>query len=147
MTARLSILSLSLALLVACGDGHNHDDLVGEKREGGHHHHHHGPVTELGGVEVLGQKWSVGYSMEMKAGGEIHVSVNGFGGGEVGEIRAWVGSEDGVGSEKALLAPHGDHLDGHVFIPDPLPANAQLWLSVGLPAGQSMTKAFDFPAN
>ena len=51
-------------------------------------------------------------------------------------VRGWIGAESGKGSMKARFDKDGgQHMHGHVDVPDPLPADARLWVEVETKAG------------
>lgn len=56
-------------------------------------------------------------------------------GGEVKAVRLWVGPEDASGVMVAKTEPEYNYHHGHVEMPDPIPADAQLWIEIEAPDG------------
>ncbi|MBI1321118.1 MAG: hypothetical protein GC168_19510 [Candidatus Hydrogenedens sp.] len=55
-------------------------------------------------------------------------------GGEVKAVRVWVGSEDPTGLMVVKTEIENDYNHGHLEIPDPLPAGAELWIEIEDPS-------------
>jgi hypothetical protein len=51
-------------------------------------------------------------------------------------IRAWIGIESGRGSVKAKSHKHGDEISIHCEAPDPIPADAKLWIELETEQGK-----------
>lgn len=161
----LSVLAAApLVILMGCGggqeghregDGHDHgthsaDDGHdhGSDESGDHEsdeHAHDGETHELGSVTVAGVTLEVSITGDIEPGAELHVGLKPSGGASPGTIRLWVGEESGAGSLKAKADAHGDHLDGHVEVPDELAPGAKLWLQVESSSGDSETKGLNLP--
>lgn len=62
-------------------------------------------------------------------------------GGEVKAVRLWVGPEDASGVMVAKTAIENDYQHGHVELPDPIPADAKLWIEIENPAGETFKGA------
>ena len=58
-------------------------------------------------------------------------------GGEVKALRVWVGSEDHAGVMVVKTEIENDYLHGHIEVPNPLPADAKLWMEIENPAGET----------
>ena len=93
----------------------------------------------------LDDSLEVSITGDIEPGAELHVELEPSGGGSPETIRLWVGEESGAGSLKAKADAHGDHLDGHVEVPDELASGAKLWLQVESSSGASETKGLDLP--
>lgn len=55
--------------------------------------------------------------------------------GEVKAVRIWVGNENADGVVVAKTELENDYHHGHVELPDPIPADAQLWIEIEAPDG------------
>jgi len=140
---RFAIVALPASLFAACGEEDH--DLYGEDEGHDHHHHDHGPAHEVGSLEIAGESYRVEIAGDVEPGAEVHVTLSGGNLDAAPGIRAWFGDEGGIGSDKAQLEAHGDHLDSHVIAPDPMPENAKLWLAVEAGEGDTETHSFDLP--
>lgn len=56
-------------------------------------------------------------------------------GGEVAAVREWVGPEDASGVMVVRTEIERDYWHGHVEMPDPIPADARLWIEIETPDG------------
>ena len=64
-------------------------------------------------------------------------------------IRVWVGTENGRGSVKAKAEAEKDakgEYGAHVEVPNPIPADSKLWISIEPENGQSAKGALALPA-
>ncbi len=146
---------LSLAAFVGCtkdastdkadDHAHDHDDHDhGDEMAGGDH----GPMIELG-ASTLGD-WSVRASRDqgdLAPGGEAAIDAWITGGtGTIVAVRFWIGTEDAAGSIKARAEienpAHPNHWHTHVELPDPLPADARVWVEVELEGGAKSAASF-----
>ena len=57
-------------------------------------------------------------------------------GGEVATVREWVGPEDAAGVMVVKTEIERDYWHGHVEMPDPIPADARLWIEIETPSGE-----------
>ena len=57
-------------------------------------------------------------------------------GGDVKAVRMWVGPEDASGVMVVKTEPEFDYNHGHVEVPDPVPADAKLWIEIESPTGE-----------
>ncbi|MFM1919781.1 MAG: hypothetical protein RLZZ303_1415 [Candidatus Hydrogenedentota bacterium] len=64
--------------------------------------------------------------------GHFNIDVKGA---EVKAVRIWVGPEDASGVMVAKTEPEHGYHHGHVEMPDPIPADAQLWIEIEAPDG------------
>lgn len=59
-------------------------------------------------------------------------------GGEVAAVREWVGPEDASGVAVVKTEIENDYHHGHVDMPDPIPADARLWIEIETPSGERL---------
>lgn len=59
-------------------------------------------------------------------------------GGEVAAVREWVGPEDASGVVIVKTEIENDYHHGHVEMPNPIPADARLWIEIETPAGERL---------
>lgn len=160
-TTLLAFVPLALFSFLGCGgdSATNHDDEEAHSSEDGHDHEgeghaeegdadehaHAGETHELGSVTAAGTTLSVTITGDVEPGAELHVELEPSGGPAPGSIRLWVGLESGVGSLKAKANHHGEHLDGHVEVPEKLPSNARLWIQVESSTGKVEVRGVDLP--
>lgn len=57
-------------------------------------------------------------------------------GGEVAAVREWVGPEDASGVMVVKTEIERDYWHGHVEMPNPIPADARLWIEIETPTGE-----------
>ena len=57
-------------------------------------------------------------------------------GGEVAAVREWVGPEDASGVMVVKTEIERDYWHGHVEMPNPIPADARLWIEIETPSGE-----------
>jgi hypothetical protein len=57
-------------------------------------------------------------------------------GGDVAAVREWVGPEDASGVMVVKTEIERDYWHGHVEMPQPIPADARLWIEIETPAGE-----------
>jgi hypothetical protein len=151
-------LAASLAILPACDDkkptppattggaGAKHDD---------HGHSHGGGLIDLGQA-TIGQ-FSVKAARDegkviagKDAGIDANVTAAAGSTAKVAAVRFWIGTEDAKGSVKAKAEiedpkePSGWHT--HAEIPNPMPADAKLWVEVEDDKGVKATGSFDLKA-
>ena len=114
-------------------EGHEHG------AEGSSHEHHAGERHELGATKVGEFEVSASYSGTIAPGKEVDVDLALKGErGKVAAIRAWIGAEDAKGSIKAKAAPEGAGYHAEVEAPDPLPADAAVWVEIETHQGQML---------
>jgi hypothetical protein len=57
-------------------------------------------------------------------------------GAEVAAVREWVGPEDASGVMVVKTEMERDYHHGHVEMPNPIPADARLWIEIESPIGE-----------
>lgn len=67
-----------------------------------------------------------------------HFNIKIVSGGEVKAVRIWVGAQDPGDTMVSKTEPEFDYHHGHVEMPDPIPADAALWIEIETPAGESV---------
>lgn len=67
------------------------------------------------------------------AGGHFNLTISG---GDVAAVREWVGPEDASGVMVVKTEIERDYWHGHVEMPDPIPADARLWIEIETPTGE-----------
>lgn len=67
------------------------------------------------------------------AGGHFNLKISG---GDVAAVREWVGPEDASGVMVVKTEIERDYWHGHVEMPDPIPADARLWIEIETPTGE-----------
>jgi hypothetical protein len=67
-----------------------------------------------------------------------HFNIKIVSGGEVKAVRMWVGAQDPGDTMVSKTEPEFDYHHGHVEMPDPIPADAALWIEIETPAGESV---------
>lgn len=73
------------------------------------------------------------YEEEIKDG---HYNIEIVSGGDVKAVRMWVGPEDAQGVMVVKTEIENDYNHGHVEVPDPVPADAVLWIEIESPTGE-----------
>lgn len=89
------------------------------------------PKTNLEALTIGNYEVQPFYAGELSQG-LINVRVSGE---EVGVVRVWVGPEDASGVMVVKAELEGDHYCGTMEMPDPIPADARLWIEIETPAG------------
>jgi hypothetical protein len=118
------------------GDGHDHAKPAaaapagGEGKAGGDHGDHgHGEGGALGTATI--GAWTVTVSGEVKAGAEAHLDIKLSGStAKASAVRFWVGAHDGKGAMKGKAEGTGPEYHAHVDVPNPIPADAKLWIEI-----------------
>ena len=158
-TAALAFLGLA-CFVASCGDrdpgtteasshdhDHDHDHDHGHDHDHDHDHDHgsgplegptpdaagghdHGEMVDLGNFMVGGMRVKADRAGDLVEGTEIIVDIMIDGAPNPEAVRAWVGIESGSGSIKTKLALEGERWHGHLVVPTPLPANAELWVQI-----------------
>jgi hypothetical protein len=127
------------------GDGHDHS---GEAGHEGHDHaheagHDHGEHHDLGTTTTAGISYQV-LQLGAPAGGEQAVEiVLGTDSAKPAALRAWVGGESGEGSMKTKADGTGPKYEMHLEVPEPLAADARLWVEVEGVAGERGVAGFE----
>lgn len=95
------------------------------------HGHLHGDRIHLGAVELGDLRIEVFQVVELVPGKECDFDLDFAAGTTLPTIRGWLGDETGRGSRKALFEQEtAERMHGHPEVPDPLAADAALWLDV-----------------
>jgi len=121
-------------------DGHDHGhDHHGDDQGSGHGH---GDAVELGTVTIGSLTVVASREGDVVAGESVPVDAS-ITGGEVEVVRFWIGSEDGRGSLKAKADREEGGWHTHVEVPDPLPADARLWIELERSGGERSLASLD----
>ncbi|MBX3392759.1 MAG: hypothetical protein KF787_08935 [Phycisphaeraceae bacterium] len=113
------------------GDGHDHaKPAAGAGKAGGDHGDHgHGEGDALGTVTI--GAWTVNVSGEVKAGSEAHLDIKLSGSAaRPAAVRVWIGTQDGRGAMKQKADGDGKEYHAHTDVPNPIPADAKLWIEI-----------------
>jgi hypothetical protein len=90
------------------------------------------PMTNLQPTKIGPYEVQAMYE-EKLSDGHFNVRVTG---GEVAALREWVGPEDASGVMVVKTEIENDYHHGHVEMPDPIPADARLWIEIESPHGE-----------
>lgn len=111
------------------GDGHDHGKTAAGGAAADHGDHGHGEGGAIGTATI--GAWTVTVSGEIKAGAEAHLDIKLSGStAKASAIRFWVGAQDGKGAMKGKADGAGPEYHAHVDVPNPIPANAKLWIEI-----------------
>lgn len=116
------------------GHDHDHDDTGSGKTHDDHSDHDHGDHghgdSGAIGTVTIGE-WTVVVSGEIEAGSEAHLDIE-LSGSEVrpAAVRVWIGTQDGKGAMKQKADGDGKSYHAHTDVPNPIPADAQLWIEI-----------------
>lgn len=125
-----------------------------EDPHAGHNHaaeaaHAHGKTEPVGSVDISVYKIAVSASGTIAAGKEWHIELRLNPEQPVPKaIRVWVGTETGRGSTKAKAEAEKDakgEYSAHVEIPNPIPADAKLWIAIEPDNGQTAKGSVTMP--
>lgn len=94
--------------------------------------------VSLGTVKIGDYEVEAFQEGKVTAGKEGTFQLKLKGQGEPDAIRVWIGIESGRGSSKGKAHKHGDTIEVHCDVPDPIPENAKLWIE--LETGKTKTK-------
>ena len=113
------------------------------------HGHDHGKVVSIGSVDIGTYKAAVLASERFAAGKEWDVEIQLNADQPTPKaVRVWVGLETGRGSVKAKLdaakEPKGAY-NGHVTIPDPIPAESKIWIAIEPESGETGKASLSLP--
>ncbi|MCA9284198.1 MAG: hypothetical protein KDA22_03215 [Phycisphaerales bacterium] len=139
---------------VATPDAHDHDGdgHAGHDHDGDHGDHgdmgSHGAMVDLGTATIA--NFEVHCSRDegdITAGGEIAVDVHVTGDlAPIAAVRIWYGAADAAGSIKAradIEDPKDPaHWHTHVEVPDPIPAEAAVWVELEIAGVGKRTASF-----
>ena len=134
---------LALAAPLSAADEHaGHDHAT----EGAHAH---GKAEAVGSVDISIYKIAISAAGAITAGKEWHVELLLNPDQPAPRaMRIWVGTENGRGSVKAKAAAAPDatgEYGAHVEVPDPIPADSKLWISVEPDNGQTTKGSVALP--
>lgn len=136
--SRFPILPALLALAAPLSAA---DDHAGHNHAGGGAHAH-GKTEAVGLVDIGVYKVAVSASGAIAAGKEWHVELQLNPAQPVPKaIRVWVGTDLGRESMKAKAEAEKDakgEFAAHVVIPNPIPNDSKLWISIEAENGQSI---------
>lgn len=147
--SRSSITPAILTALLALGA-----PLSAADEHAGHNHaaegaHAHGKAEAVGAVDISVYKVAVSASGAIAAGKEWHVELRLNPDQPVPKaIRVWVGIENGRGSVKAKAEAEKDakgEYGAHVEVPNPIPADSKLWISIEPDNGQTAKGSVALP--
>lgn len=128
--------------------------LSGADEHAGHDHaaggaHAHGKIEAVGTVEIGVYKLAVSAAGAIAAGKEWHVELRLNSDQPAPKaIRLWIGIENGRGSMKAKAEAEKDaknEYSAHVEVPNPLPADSMLWISIEPDDGQTAKGSVALP--
>lgn len=106
--------------------------------------HDHSTATTLGPLEIEGQSVTVKVHGGMHAGETGHMDVIVEGDKTPATVRLWVGDKEAVGIRKGKAQSTGPNkFHGHTANPDPIPADAKLWVEVENEDGSMVTASYD----
>ncbi len=89
------------------------------------------PMTDLAPLTIGVYQVQPMYEEELKDG---HFNLR-ITGGEVAAVPEWVGPEDASGVVVVKTEIENDYHHGHIEMPDPIPADARLWIEIEAPDG------------
>lgn len=92
------------------------------------------PMTTLQPVKIGPYEVVPMYEEEL-SDGHFNLKITG---GEVVAVREWVGPEDASGVAIVKTEIENDYHHGHVEMPDPIPADARLWIEIETPSGERL---------
>lgn len=153
---------VGLLAMTGCGKSDSHDHGSGSSatttaKQGDHGHahdhdhdhshghgHSHGPNVPLGEQTISGLTIKPTLEGEIKAGQEASFDMKITGGqGKPAAVRLWIGSQDGRGALRARGEAEKDGWHAHVEVPNPIPADAKLWVEVEPASGEKVLAGFD----
>lgn len=92
------------------------------------------PMTNLAPVKIGPYDVQPMYEEKLEDG---HFNLR-ITGGEVAAVREWVGPEDASGVVVVKTEIEKDYHHGHVEMPNPIPADARLWIEIETPSGERL---------
>jgi hypothetical protein len=103
---------------------------------------HDAKSVSLGTVKIGDYEVEAFQEGKVTAGKEATFQLKLKGPGEPDAIRVWIGIESGRGSAKGKAHKHGQTIEAHCDVPNPIPENAQLWIELDT-AGTKLKAALD----
>lgn len=140
-----AILTALVALVapVSAADDHAGHDHAAEGA------HAHGTAAAVGSVDISVYKVAVSAAGAIAAGKEWHVELRLNPDQPAPKaIRVWVGTDNGRGSVKAKAEAEKDakgEYGAHVEVPNPIPADSKLWISIEPENGQTAKGSVALP--
>lgn len=92
------------------------------------------PMTTLESLKLGPYTVEPMYEEEL-SDGHFNIRITG---GEVAAVREWVGPEDASGVTVVKTEIENDYHHGHVEMPNPIPADARLWIEIETPTGERL---------
>lgn len=92
------------------------------------------PMTTLQPLKLGAYDVQPMYEEEL-SDGHFNIRITG---GEVTAVREWVGPEDASGVVVVKTEIENDYHHGHVEMPNPIPADARLWIEIETPSGERL---------
>ena len=97
----------------------------------GHNHTDEGIIHKLGRVSIANITYEVMLHGEITPGGAAAIQIEVEYKKAPGELRVWIGAQNGRGSVKSLLrADEHGHFHGHLEVPAKLPHGSAVWLDM-----------------
>lgn len=137
---RTLIIPLTLALALAGGPALlAGPTLFAEDKKDEKHDHEHGHGKKAGEITLNGAVFTVELEGELKPGKEVEIKLTPKAGTALpaGTLRGWIGAESGKGSAKGKAHKEDDGLCIHCEAPDPITAEAKIWIELESDAGKS----------
>ncbi|MCK6490400.1 MAG: hypothetical protein L6R48_19165 [Planctomycetes bacterium] len=140
--------ALLTALLALAAPLNAADDHAGHNHAGGDAHAH-GKTEAVGLVDISVYKVAVSASGTIAAGKEWHVELQLNPAQPAPKaIRVWVGTDSGRESVRAKAEAEKDakgEFSAHVLVPNPIPNDSKLWISIEAENGQSIKGSLPIP--
>jgi hypothetical protein len=114
------------------------------KHEEGEHKHEAGEKLKLGEATLNGTIFTVELNGHLHAGEECDIKLTTKGELPAGVLRGWIGDESGKGSVKGKAHKEGDGLCVHAEAPNPIPAEAKIWIELEVD-GKKSKASFALP--
>ncbi len=130
-------LTLSLALGLVVVPAWSMPTLQAEEKKKEEAKEAHAAGQTLGEVTLNGAVFTVELEGKLEAGKEIEIKLTPKGALPKGKIRGWVGSESGKGSVKGHSHDEDGGLCVHTEAPNPIPADAKVWLEIEVDGAKS----------
>ena len=92
------------------------------------------PMTDLQAVKIGPYDVQPMFEEEL-SDGHFNIRITG---GDVAAVREWVGPADASGVVVVKTIIERDYYHGHVEMPDPIPADARLWIEIETPTGERL---------
>lgn len=156
----LTAMTVALGLLAGCDgesshSGHDHGPAPKQTTTGvapadhGHDHgdHSHAEVRSLGSVRIGSYEVEALQEGKVEPGKEATFELRlKNASAEPDAIRVWIGIESGRGSAKGKAHKHGEKIEVHCDVPNPIPAESRFWIELET-AGEKLKGAVDYKAD